>query len=186
METIYNAAAAAPSLVRQFHEQHKERLARISSRSYIPAAPRKPFKVEIIEVDPGDTVIEVVACNGQVVIITETEAVEANSRFHAAVSGGRPSIDSIQRIVSRHYNVSRSDILSARRMAPIIWPRQMAMYLAKTLTLRSLPEIGRKFGGRDHTTVLHAVRKITALVQTDPKIAAEVASLKGLMEETSR
>ena len=67
-------------------------------------------------------------------------------------------------MVARQYNVSRSDLLSSRRTANVVRPRQVAMYLAKTLTLRSLPEIGRRFGGRDHTTVLHAVRKIEALV----------------------
>ena len=72
----------------------------------------------------------------------------------------RVKIEDIQRIVARQYNVSRSDLLSSRRTANVVRPRQVAMYLAKTLTLRSLPEIGRRFGGRDHTTVLHAVRKI--------------------------
>ncbi len=72
----------------------------------------------------------------------------------------RVRIEEIQRIVARHYNVNRSDLLSSRRTANVVRPRQIAMYLAKTLTLRSLPEIGRRFGGRDHTTVLHAVRKI--------------------------
>ena len=70
-------------------------------------------------------------------------------------------------MVARQYNVSRSDLLSSRRTANVVRPRQVAMYLAKTLTLRSLPEIGRRFGGRDHTTVLHAVRKIEALVAKD-------------------
>ncbi len=72
----------------------------------------------------------------------------------------RVRIEDIQRTVARQYNVSRADLLSARRTANVVRPRQIAMYLAKTLTLRSLPEIGRRFGGRDHTTVLHAVRKI--------------------------
>ena len=72
----------------------------------------------------------------------------------------RIKIEDIQRVVARQYNVSRSDLLSSRRTANVVRPRQVAMYLAKTLTLRSLPEIGRRFGGRDHTTVLHAVRKI--------------------------
>ena len=70
----------------------------------------------------------------------------------------RVKIEDIQRVVARQYNVSRSDLLSSRRTANVVRPRQVAMYLAKTLTLRSLPEIGRRFGGRDHTTVLHAVR----------------------------
>ena len=79
----------------------------------------------------------------------------------------RVKIEDIQRVVARQYNVSRSDLLSSRRTANVVRPRQVAMYLAKTLTLRSLPEIGRRFGGRDHTTVLHAVRKIEALVGKD-------------------
>src|SRR6201997_2975278 len=69
----------------------------------------------------------------------------------------RVKIEDIQRVVARQYNVSRSDLLSSRRTANVVRPRQVAMYLAKTMTLRSLPEIGRRFGGRDHTTVLHAV-----------------------------
>src|SRR5947208_9463121 len=72
----------------------------------------------------------------------------------------RVKIEDIQRVVARQYNVSRADLLSSRRTANVVRPRQVAMYLAKTLTLRSLPEIGRRFGGRDHTTVLHGVRKI--------------------------
>lgn len=92
-------------------------------------------------------------------------------------------IEEIQRIVARHYNVSRSDLLSSRRTANVVRPRQVAMYLAKTLTLRSLPEIGRRFGGRDHTTVLHAVRKIEHLVGNDTSLADEVESLKRQLQE---
>jgi chromosomal replication initiator protein len=80
-------------------------------------------------------------------------------------------------------NVSRSDLLSSRRTANVVRPRQVAMYLAKTLTLRSLPEIGRRFGGRDHTTVLHAVRKIEALVAKDVALSEEVESLKRQLQE---
>jgi chromosomal replication initiator protein len=95
----------------------------------------------------------------------------------------RVRIEEIQRIVARHYNVSRSDLLSSRRTANVVRPRQIAMYLAKTLTLRSLPEIGRRFGGRDHTTVLHAVRKIEALIGTDTALAAEIETLKSQLQE---
>ena len=90
----------------------------------------------------------------------------------------RVKIEDIQKIVAQHYNVSRSDILSSRRTATVVRPRQIAMYLAKTMTLRSLPEIGRRFGGRDHTTVLHAVRKIEGLVGQDPALSEEVEVLK--------
>src|SRR3954467_5727053 len=95
----------------------------------------------------------------------------------------RIKIEDIQRVVARQYNVSRSDLLSSRRTANVVRPRQVAMYLAKTLTLRSLPEIGRRFGGRDHTTVLHAVRKIEALVARDTALSEEVESLKRQLQE---
>jgi chromosomal replication initiator protein len=95
----------------------------------------------------------------------------------------RVKIEDIQRIVARQYNVSRADLLSSRRTANVVMPRQVAMYLAKTLTLRSLPEIGRRFGGRDHTTVLHAVRKIEGLIGNDTSLAGEVEQLKRLLQE---
>jgi chromosomal replication initiator protein len=95
----------------------------------------------------------------------------------------RVKIEDIQRVVARQYNVSRSDLLSSRRTANVVRPRQVAMYLAKTLTLRSLPEIGRRFGGRDHTTVLHAVRKIEALVSKDIALSDEVELLKRQLQE---
>jgi chromosomal replication initiator protein len=95
----------------------------------------------------------------------------------------RVKIEDIQRVVARQYNVSRADLLSSRRTANVVRPRQVAMYLAKTLTLRSLPEIGRRFGGRDHTTVLHAVRKIENLVGTDNALAEEIELLKRQLQE---
>lgn len=90
----------------------------------------------------------------------------------------RLKIEEIQTAVARHYRVARADILSARRTANVVMPRQIAMYLCKTLTLRSLPEIGRRFGGRDHTTVLHAVRKIEGLIPRDCRLAGEIDSIK--------
>lgn len=95
----------------------------------------------------------------------------------------RIRVEDILRIVAKHYGVSRADLLSSRRTANVVRPRQIAMYLAKTLTLRSLPEIGRRFGGRDHTTVLHAVRKIEGLVQGDHALAEEIEILKRLLQE---
>ncbi len=86
----------------------------------------------------------------------------------------RITIDEIQRKVAEHYNLRLSDMHSARRARNVARPRQVAMYLAKQLTSRSLPEIGRKFGGRDHTTVMHAVRKIDELMADDAQIAQDV------------
>lgn len=95
----------------------------------------------------------------------------------------RVRIEDIQKVVARHYNVSKQDLLSNRRTRVIVRPRQIAMYLSKLLTPRSLPEIGRRFGGRDHTTVLHAVRKIEALLKEDTKLAREIELLKRLIND---
>ncbi len=95
----------------------------------------------------------------------------------------RVKIEDIQKLVANHYNVSRADILSSRRTATVVRPRQIAMYLSKALTLRSLPEIGRRFGGRDHTTVLHAVRKIEALSGKEATLAEELELLKRLLQD---
>jgi chromosomal replication initiator protein len=95
----------------------------------------------------------------------------------------RVKIEDIQKLVASHYNVSRADILSSRRTANVVRPRQIAMYLAKMLTLRSLPEIGRRFGGRDHTTVLHAVRKIEELAGRDGMLLDEIDLLKRMLLE---
>lgn len=93
----------------------------------------------------------------------------------------RVRIEDIQKVVSRQFNVPRNDLLSNRRTRIIVRPRQIAMYLAKVMTPRSLPEIGRRFGGRDHTTVLHAVRKIEGMLAADQKLAHEIELLKRLI-----
>ena len=95
----------------------------------------------------------------------------------------RVQIEDILKIVSRHFKVPRTDLLSARRSRDVVRPRQIAMYLAKSLTSRSLPEIGRRFGGRDHTTVLHSVRKVEQLMKDDGNLAQEVELLKRMLEE---
>ncbi|WP_407518936.1 chromosomal replication initiator protein DnaA [Methylobacterium oryzisoli] len=95
----------------------------------------------------------------------------------------RVKIEDIQKLVASRYNVSRSDILSERRTAAVVKPRQIAMYLSKVLTLRSLPEIGRRFGGRDHTTVLHAVRKIEKAIGEDAALSDEVELLKRMLQD---
>jgi len=95
----------------------------------------------------------------------------------------RVKIEDIQKLVASHYSVTRADILSSRRTATVVKPRQVAMYLSKALTLRSLPEIGRRFGGRDHTTVLHAVRKIEGLTSSDSALREELELLKRMLQE---
>ena len=95
----------------------------------------------------------------------------------------RVRIDDILRTVSKHYGVNRGDLLSGRRNRSIVRPRQIGMYLAKLLTSRSLPEIGRRFGNRDHTTVLHAIRKIEQLMNDDNQLREEIELLKRLLRE---
>ena len=103
--------------------------------------------------------------------------------MQASPDGSRIKIDDILKIVGRHFNVGRTDLLSPRRARSVVVPRQIGMYLAKKMTARSLPEIGRRFGGRDHSTVLHAVRKIEDQIKTDDKLAREVALLIRLVEQ---
>jgi chromosomal replication initiator protein len=92
------------------------------------------------------------------------------------------TIDEIKRKVADHYNLRLSDLVSARRARVVARPRQVAMFLAKTLTSKSLPEIGRGFGGRDHTTVIHAVRKVEQLRETDSQLADDIELLRRMLE----
>ncbi|MBB4314892.1 chromosomal replication initiator protein DnaA [Roseospira marina] len=94
----------------------------------------------------------------------------------------RITIEEIQKKVAEHYKVRIADMSSARRSRAVARPRQVAMYLSKQLTQRSLPEIGRKFGGRDHTTVMHAVKKIEDLCRTDAAFAEDVDLLRRMLE----
>lgn len=93
-----------------------------------------------------------------------------------------PSIAAIQRTVSRCFDVSVDDMVSARRMDRITLPRHVAFYLIRKMTLRSLPEIGRKFGGRDHSSILHGVRRIERLISSDAVMAAKVSGLIAELE----
>lgn len=92
-----------------------------------------------------------------------------------------PKINDIKRAACRYFGVSAVDLDSARRTLKVVHPRQVAMYLARTLTGKSLPEIGRRFGGRDHTTVLHGVRKIELGMKLDWTVAYDVALVEALI-----
>lgn len=92
------------------------------------------------------------------------------------------TIEEIQKRVAEHFNIRLSEMYSSRRARAVARPRQIAMYLAKQLTARSLPEIGRKFGGRDHTTVMHAVRKVEELKSTDNGFSEDVELLRRMLE----
>ena len=94
----------------------------------------------------------------------------------------RVTIEEIQRRVAEHWNIRLTDMSSARRARAVARPRQVAMYLAKQLTSRSLPEIGRRFGNRDHTTVMHAVSRVTELIERDAGFAEDVELLRRMLE----
>ncbi len=93
------------------------------------------------------------------------------------------TVDKIQNVVSNYFNIPLSDMLSQRRSRPLARPRQIAMYLAKKMTTRSLPEIGRRFANRDHTTVIHAVKTITRLSEQDDEMKKNINQIKGLLLE---
>jgi chromosomal replication initiator protein len=92
------------------------------------------------------------------------------------------TIEEIQRKVAEHYNIRLSDMIGPKRVRTIARPRQIAMYLSKQLTSRSLPEIGRRFGGRDHTTIMHGVKKIEELTATDSQLSDDLQMLKRLLQ----
>ena len=93
------------------------------------------------------------------------------------------TVDKIQNIVSNYFNISLSEMLSQRRSRPLARPRQIAMYLSKKMTTRSLPEIGRRFANRDHTTVIHAVKTITRLFDQDDEMKKNINQIKSLLIE---
>ena len=93
------------------------------------------------------------------------------------------TVDKIQNVVSNYFNISLSEMLSQRRSRPLARPRQIAMFLAKKMTTRSLPEIGRRFANRDHTTVIHAVKTITRLSEQDDEMKKSISQIKSLLLE---
>ncbi len=97
-------------------------------------------------------------------------------------SDRRVTVEEIQRRVAEHFNIRLSDMLGPKRTRTIARPRQIAMYLAKEMTSRSLPEIGRRFGGRDHTTILHGVRKVEEMRGTDSQLNEDIELLRRLLE----
>jgi hypothetical protein len=150
------------SLIEHYHAAHKERLQRLS-----PTPPKAPVVPPIRQQ-------------------TQPQAFDAGWEdmwFHDLVSlratpPGKISVKDIQIAVAEHYRVGLYDILSHRRTWDLVLPRHVAMYLTKKLTHRSLPEIGRLFGRRDHTTVLYAVNKIESLVETDDRLFSAISQIR--------
>ena len=134
------------------------------------------FPDSIRELEGGLNTLAVRA--GERLSTLTAEEAEGFLRPHLQRGGDRKvTVDEIQKAVADHYLLKQADLLSERRTRAVARPRQLAMYLAKSLTTRSYPDIGRRFGGRDHTTVLHAVRRIEALKAEDPVIAADLEAV---------
>lgn len=151
------------SLVEELHAAHKARLARMSAR---------PVKVE-----PPDEPVK-----------QEPEPIEFTLNpkpvwFSVEESPPPPNllVNDIIRAVCRHFNITGTQIKSSRRTKDIVYPRQIALCLARRHTTRSLPEIGRLFGYRDHTTVLYSARKMESACQTDWQVAHDVAQIEATL-----
>jgi hypothetical protein len=158
------------SLVEELHAQHKARLARMGAPSPYQAAYCPPPAPVGPPPDYPKFNIQTLYYHQMWFFDLITE--------RAALAAERPKVEHIQRAVANFFGLSKNDLLSARRTLNVARPRQIGMYLCKTLTLQSLPEIGRRFGGRDHTTILHGIRKIQGLLPIDEKLNRDVESIK--------
>lgn len=156
----------------QIHEAHKARQYRPGGMRWRPEPKPRPV-VEVAEVKAVPPVVIEIQEPDAAALRARIAELEAEAKADAMFK-----IKTIQRFVAKKYNVSRADILSIRRTINLVRPRQVAMYLAKKLTLKSLPEIGRGFGDRDHTTVMHAIRKIERLCETVPGMDATIMYFK--------
>lgn len=170
------------SLVEQLHAARKARLARLGV-----GGPRTAKELNQVTAEQVQLITEI--RNETVVTDVVADWVkrqrEITKELRASIKEGvhdRPPVAAIQDATARYFGITRDDILSARRgSTEIVHPRQIAYYLCKTLTLRSLPDIGRKFGGRDHTTILHGVRKIEHLIRKDWEVAHDVAHIEATL-----
>lgn len=151
------------SLLMELHEAHKARLIRMQPKVRRVSIP--------IEVEVEDRLQAQVSKMRRQVDALYEQVIDLGGTPGVAMAGN-PTVKWICVVVSRHCHVPVADIYSPRRTAPLVRARQIAMYLAKSLTMKSLPEIARRIGDRDHTTVLHGVRKITALREKDADLDA--------------
>jgi len=182
MQTAIHAAMATPAQ-RLAAAARREREQRIAARAHpdspiaCPSASVRSQQAKAPRPSPSPQVIQAWA--------------ERQKKIHAPIKTWfwivdeinpppplKVTIEEIQAAVARHCKVGHPELISARRTADIVRPRQIAMFLAKALTPNSLPVIGRKFGDRDHTTVLHAVRKIEALLARDKNLAGDLDAIR--------
>lgn len=198
-------ATATPSQVDQ-HERWKAARRAIESRAVRPLPVPKMAAVSVADdrqvllAEKAKLLEEIYALRAeQAESLERKSALEAEiddlimrlNRYHDAFTDinlqRTATLKTIKEVVCKAYGVSICDLLSVRRTARVVKPRQIAMYVCKTVTTKSLPEIGRAFGGRDHTTVLHAVRKIDGMRQRSVEFDVEIASLlRALTPEAPR
>lgn len=161
MTALYNPAESSTPSQRQAAAARGARLHRFSSAACMPVGERLPGPafVKTMEPVPNSAIAEAAEIAFPRLIMNRVEAIQIA-------------------VLTEYPTVSMYDLKSDRRKAIMVRARQIAMYMAKVLTARSLPEIGRRFGGRDHTTVLHAVRKIERLVGTDLVLREQIERIK--------
>jgi hypothetical protein len=158
------------TLVEQYHSQHKARLQRIASAAYAnkvqSAANVDDAQVEILE----DRWAALARKPGWFEIVSEDMP-----------PGSAMKIDDVIRVCCKYFDMTRSELTSARRNARVVYARQIAMYLAKHHTTKSYPEIGRRLGGRDHTTVIHGQRRIESQLLKNAGVAYDVAQVEAML-----
>ena len=162
----------------------ERKLTQLSHQQNLTIAKARPEVLQFLADRFTDSVRELegalntlVAHAGERVASLSLEEAQTMLRPHLRGGEKRITIDDIQKATAEHYGMKQTDLISERRNRSIARPRQAAMWLAKQLTTRSLPDIGRRFGGRDHTTVLHAVRRIEALKVDDAQLARDLEAL---------
>lgn len=173
---LYDPRAAASPLQRKAIEASLERQRRMKAAAVQAAAQSPADKTErsrsaaLVEAKPLRPAYEVMWFY-DLVLFAES--------WIPGMPAAKPRlrIDQIQKAVAEFYSVSVRDIISSRRTANIVKPRQVGYFLSKALTLQSLPEIGRRFGGRDHSSALHGIRKIERLRETDERLESELRTI---------
>ena len=150
-------------------------------REHYKAVKARVGRWKLPEPPAPEPIPEPVAINIEITEIPQETMVQVHRNVSEPAVVRHPSIAETIDAVCQRFNISRNDLLSARRTRNVLLPRQIAMYLAKNLTLRSLPHIGRHFGGRDHTTVIHSVNKIAALRLVDWSIDCDCRELESIL-----
>lgn len=194
---MLNTACTAPSgILAEIHKQNLARKERLGGASNVtPSAQLAQFRQQLAEA--GQAIVaakaELQQSNDAIARAQAELAVIKYGKREAAISLLRGLIDDpppgfnvpvnlIIRLTAEHWNESTVDLLSERKKQPHVWHRQLAMYLCKRLTHNSFPVIGRLFGGRDHTTVLHAVRKVEARLMFDLELQIDIAEILAAIE----